>query len=135
VVAFTYANNLESLARRILTSPVRTGILTAVAVLLALPHVASVFRGNVLIGEAFQSRPDCDRPVLTEPATIVRYYRCLEAEEWTDPSPLVHGYQETLHPFVRGHALVWTVLLCCAGIALQRALKPQTARVPSSGCG
>jgi hypothetical protein len=123
VIAFAYANELDALIRDSLTTPLRVGLVAALAILLALPHVASVFRGNRLIDDAFGGPHDCGPPVGSDPLRASQYYRCLERVAWIDRSPLIHAYRETIHPFVRGRALLWTVLLSCAGVGLGRALR------------
>ncbi len=124
VLCFAYSREIERLILRWLRTPARAALLTTIVIVVALPHVASVFRSDELIHGAFSNHPDCSEP--TSPETRGSYYRCVEALAWTEPSPLVHAYRVLLHPFVRLRALIYAALLVIGGTSLYRAAREQT---------
>jgi len=126
ILCFAYAPELESLLLRLLRTPTRAALFTIIVIVVALPHVASVFRSDELIAGAFSNHPDCDEPT---PETRARYYQCIEALAWNEPSPLVHAYETLPHPFVRGRALIYAALLALGGTTLFRLSRENTASV------
>lgn len=121
VLAFAYAEPLERTLVAALASPARVVLFTAALTLLALPHVSSVFRGNNIIWDMFHFRGGCYGQ--EHEASRVAYYRCLELQAWSDPSPLARGYREVIHPFVRFRALLMIALMALLGVRLNRALR------------
>lgn len=118
VLCFAYAAPLEASILRLLRTPARTALLTAVVIICALPHVASIFRSDQLIAWTFESHPSCGVP--ETPQTRDNYYHCIEAVAWTGPWTLLHAYSLLLHPFVRLRALTHAGLLALGGAALYR---------------
>jgi hypothetical protein len=112
-----------------LRTPLRAAVLTAIVIVLGLPHVASIFRSAQIIHDTFAQRPDCDEPAPSE-MEIARYYRCVERLAWTQPSPLVRAYRLLPHPFVRMRALIYSALLALACASLYRAARETGASFP-----
>ncbi len=118
ILCFAYSVQLETSIVRLLRTPARAAWLTAIVIILALPHVASIFRSDELIASTFERHPSCGLPDTQQ--THDRYYGCIEAIAWTGPWTLLHAYSLLLHPFVRLRALVYAGLLALGGAALYR---------------
>jgi hypothetical protein len=121
-LCFAYSAELEMLILQLLRTRLRAALLTAIVIVLALPHVASIFRSAQLIHDTFAHQPDCDEPAPSE-IEVARYYRCVERLAWTDPSPLIRAYRLLPHPFVRMRALIYSALLAVGGASLYRAAR------------
>jgi hypothetical protein len=118
VLCVAYSAELESVILRALRSPGRWALLTAIVIVLGLPHLISIFRSDELIEGALGNHPDCAEP--SGPERREPYYRCVEALAWTEPSPIIHAYRLLAHPFVRWRALLYSALLALGGARLYR---------------
>jgi len=128
---FRYAEGAEVIVRPLVASPGRAGIVALVVAVAAIPHVSSIFEADHLNRRTFVDRGVC--PVPKSPPDFERYYRCIRAQAWEHPSPLLEGYRLVTRRQVRLPAVLFTLLAVATGTRLyhhrQRVTTVETARV------
>ncbi len=133
LAGFAYAPGLARLWRPLVATPTRSVLLALLLATLALPHVASLFRGEVLIHDTFMWDGGCPSPSV---GAAEAHHRCIEGEAFRGPSPLLPAYRMLWHPFVRGRALLYTLLLFAGVFLLRTAFEDAEERgrsYPASG--
>ncbi len=118
IAFFAYPAAAEAVVRPVVATAPRAAMFTLVVALLATPHLSSIFRSDYFVQTTFVDRGVC--PVPDSPSTYARYYRCIEAQAWEHPSPLLRGYRVVSDPAVRPSAILFALLVVAGGAWLWR---------------
>jgi hypothetical protein len=122
IAFFAYSTAAEALVRPVVATPARAAAFTLVVTLLAIPHLSSIFQSDYFVRTTFIDRGICPAP--DSPHTYARYYRCIEAQAWEHPSPLLRGYRVVSNPAVRSSAILFALLTGAGGVLLCRVAHP-----------
>lgn len=118
VAFFAYPAAAEAVVRPVVATAARAAAFTLVVALLATPHLSSIFHSDYFVRTTFVDRGVCPAP--DSPSTYDRYYRCIEAQAWEHPSPLLRGYRVVSTPAVRSSVILFALLAAAAGAWLWR---------------
>jgi hypothetical protein len=121
VLLYAYAGTAESLIRPLVATPARAALLALVMMVAAVPHLVSIYRSNELLNALFVEPSVCPGP--DRPETYEEYWRCLRAQAWVHPSPLMHAYRMVPGTDMPKRALWYPVLLALGCVWLRRSAR------------
>ena len=125
VLLEAYAPAAASLVRPLVATPVRAVLLAVLLAVASVPHLISIYRSNELLNALFVEPGECPGPDL--PERQAQAWRCLRAQAWSHPSPLLHAYRMAPGTDMPKRALLYPALLALGCLWLRRS-----ARAPQS---
>ncbi|HEY0094840.1 MAG TPA: hypothetical protein VGB96_10960, partial [Archangium sp.] len=109
VLLSAYAPAAGSLVRPLVATPVRAALLAVLLAGASVPHLISIYRSNELLNALFVEPGACPGPDL--PERSAQAWRCLRAQAWSHPSPLLHAYRLAPGTDMPKRALLYPLLL------------------------